>query len=113
MGFGEISSYFSSKINILHEKGVKDIILDPGFGFGKNILQNHTLLHRLGDFQFLNKPLLAGISRKSMICKKLDIPPEEALNGTIALNTVALMNGASILRVHDVKETRELVELLK
>lgn len=110
--FSEITQYFSSKMEVLRQKGVTDVILDPGFGFGKTIEQNHYLLRHLDTFQFLNAPVLAGLSRKSMIYKKLGITPEEALNGTIALNAIALSKGASILRVHDVKEAVELVNLL-
>ena len=111
--FKDISLYFSKKIKELREAGVDDIILDPGFGFAKNIEQNYELLDNLEAFQFLGKPLLAGLSRKSMIYKKLGITPEESLNGTIALNTIALKKGAKILRVHDVKEAVELIDLLK
>ncbi len=111
--FTEIAAYFSEKIAVLKKAGIKDIILDPGFGFSKTLEDNHRLLRHLDYFQFLEHPLLVGISRKSMIYKKLGITPEEALNGTIALNTVGLMKGASILRVHDVKEAVELVRLLK
>lgn len=111
--FVEMMQFFTKKIAILQAMGVHDIVLDPGFGFGKNIEQNHFLLHHLEAFHCLNKPLLVGVSRKSMIYKKLNITPETALNGTIALNTIALLKGASILRVHDVKETREVIDLLK
>ncbi len=110
--FTEIAAYFSEKQKMLHEAGVKDVILDPGFGFAKTLEDNHRLLHQLDYFQFLGSPLLVGVSRKSMIYKKLGISPEEALNGTTVLNTVGLMKGASILRVHDVKEAKETVELL-
>jgi len=93
--------------------GVADIIIDPGFGFGKTAAHNFALLRRLGELSVSGLPLLVGISRKSMIWKTLDITPEDALTGTIVLNTVALMNGADILRVHDVKEAVEAVELVK
>lgn len=111
--FTEMAQYFSKKINTLKTAGVKDIILDPGFGFSKTIEDNHNLLRNVDYFDFLGRPLLIGISRKSMIYKKLVIRPEESLNGTIALNAIALSKGASILRVHDVKEAHELINLLK
>lgn len=112
----DILKYFSRKIQECYDAGIKDIILDPGFGFAKNIQQNLFVLSRLKIFSVLNKPLLAGISRKSTIYKTLNISADEALNGTTCLNTVALLNGASILRVHDVKEaveTCKLTEALK
>lgn len=108
----EISFYFSEKIEMLKSAGVKDIILDPGFGFAKNIQQNFELLKQLENFRFLGFPILAGLSRKSMIWKSLHISPEQALNGTSVLNTIALANGASILRVHDVKEAKECIQLI-
>lgn len=108
----EIISSLQSKINKLHQLGVKDIIVDPGFGFAKNIEQNFELLKKLDHLQILGKPILAGLSRKSMIWKTLKISPEGALNGTTALNTIALLNGASILRVHDVKEAKEIISLI-
>lgn len=111
--FKEISLYFSQKIAHLQQAGVHDIILDPGFGFAKTIEQNHHLLRHLETFQLFGKPVLAGLSRKSMIYKKLGISPEESLEGTIALNTIALLKGAKILRVHDVKEAKTLIDLLK
>ena len=111
--FKDISFYFSQKIEELKNAGVKDIILDPGFGFAKTIEQNYDLLDNLEAFQLFERPILAGLSRKSMIYKKLKITPEESLNGTIALNTIALQKGAKILRVHDVKEAMELIQLLK
>jgi len=110
--FNDLIKYFSLKISHLQDKGVKDIIIDPGFGFSKNIEQNHFLLNNLEGFQILDKPILAGLSRKSMIYKKLGITPEESLEGTIALNAIALSKGASILRVHDVKEAVDLVRLM-
>jgi dihydropteroate synthase len=108
----EMIDYFQKKIHILHGLNVKDIILDPGFGFAKTISQNYELLRNLNYFKVLNLPVLAGVSRKSMIHKKLAVPVEESLNGTTVLNTVALMNGAGILRVHDVKEAVQAVKLL-
>lgn len=111
--FKEIAGYFSRKIEQLKQLGVNDVILDPGFGFSKTTDQNFQLLNRLEDFHFLRKPLLVGISRKSMIYKTLEIEAEQALNGTTVLNTLALIKGAKILRVHDVKEAKQVVELMK
>jgi dihydropteroate synthase len=111
--FREMSLYFSRKIEQLKAAGLKDIILDPGFGFAKTIDQNYEILENLEAFQLFGKPILAGLSRKSMIYKKLGITPEESLEGTIALNKIALEKGAKILRVHDVKEAVELVKSLK
>lgn len=111
--FTEIYGYFSEKISILRSKGVKDIILDLGFGFAKTIEQNYFLLNHLDKFQSLGCPILAGISRKSMIYKKLNTTPEASLNGTTVLNTLAIQKGASILRVHDVREAMEIVQLIK
>lgn len=110
--FMDISRYFSEKIEKLHAGGVHDIILDPGFGFSKDLNQNYELMKLLPDFQFLEKPLLVGISRKSMIYKKLQIDADSALNGTTVLNTYALLHGAKILRVHDVKEAKQAIDLL-
>jgi dihydropteroate synthase len=107
----EIITYFHQKIAALQKAGVKDIIIDPGFGFAKTIEQNFQLMNNLSMLSMLGKPLLIGISRKSMIWKTLQTSPEHALNGTTALNMVALMKGASILRVHDVKEAVETVKL--
>lgn len=107
----EVMTYFSLKINELKSKGVKDIILDVGFGFAKNIDHNFELLKKMPYFKELNMPLLVGISRKSMIYKELGISPAEALNGTTVLNTLALINGAQILRVHDVKPAMEAIQL--
>ncbi len=109
----EMLCYFAQKIETLREMGVKDIILDPGFGFGKTMQHNYEILRRLRDFQELGLPILVGISRKSMIYKLLESSPEESLNGTTVLNTLALMNGASILRVHDVKAAVEAVRLVE
>ena len=110
--FGDIAFFFSKKINQLYELGVTDIVIDPGFGFAKTLEQNFTLLDQLSNFKLFNSPILAGISRKSMIYKKLNVLPEEALNGTTILNTKAILNGASILRVHDVKEAKQIITLL-
>ncbi|MDD3685312.1 MAG: dihydropteroate synthase [Bacteroidales bacterium] len=109
--FGEIIYYFSEKIKTLNYLGVNDIIIDPGFGFSKTVEQNFELLDGFERFQIFEMPVLAGLSRKTMIWKTLGIGPDEALNGTTALNMAALMNGANILRVHDVKEARETIKL--
>jgi dihydropteroate synthase len=109
----ELLDYFAERLWKLNEVGVKDIIVDPGFGFAKTIDHNFNLLSNLNYFEILNQPVLAGLSRKSMIYKKLRISSDEALNGTTVLNTIALMKGASILRVHDVKEAVQAVKLFK
>jgi dihydropteroate synthase len=108
----DITYYFSDKIAQLYSLGVKDIILDPGFGFSKTINQNYQLLNEMDSLSILELPILAGLSRKSMIWKSLNIQPELALNGTTVLNTIALQKGANILRVHDVKEAKECIELM-
>ncbi len=107
----EMLDYFHARVHRLRSLGVKDIILDPGFGFAKTVGHNFTVLREMRTFQTFGLPLLAGLSRKSMIWRTLQMQPEDALNGTTALHMVALMNGASILRVHDVKEARECVQL--
>ncbi len=107
----DIFYFFSEKIKTLTRLGVNDIIIDPGFGFGKTIEHNFQILQALNDFRIFELPILAGLSRKSMIYKTLDSDPEHALTGTIALNTLALENGANILRVHDVKEAKETIQL--
>ena len=109
----EITFYFSEKINTLRKKGVNDIIIDPGFGFGKTMEHNYEILGKLNHFQLLNVPILAGLSRKSMIYKLLNVSSQESLSGTIAANMIALQNGASILRVHDVKEAVECVRVFE
>ncbi len=109
----EIADYFHQKISVLQSLGVRDILIDPGFGFAKTIDQNFHILSHLDYFKILNKPILAGLSRKSMIWKTLDTKPTDALNGTTALNMAALLKGASILRVHDVKEAMEVVKLFR
>ena len=109
----DISSYFSEKVRLLTRAGVKDIILDPGFGFGKSIDDNYDLMNRLDSFKVFQLPVLAGISRKSMIFKLLGITPEESLPGTESLNTMALLGGADILRVHDVKEAVHAVKIFE
>jgi dihydropteroate synthase len=108
---GELTQYFIESIDRCISDGVHQIILDPGFGFGKTLEHNYQLLHHLETFHSFEKPLLVGLSRKSMIYKYLGIQPEQGLNGTSILNTVALMKGASILRVHDVAEAVEVVKL--
>jgi dihydropteroate synthase len=108
----DILQWFGKKIVQLNSMGVADIIIDPGFGFGKTAEHNFDMLRRLGDFRAAGLPILAGISRKSMVWRTLEQTPGEALNGTTVLNTIALMNGADILRVHDVKEAKEAVKLL-
>jgi dihydropteroate synthase len=108
----DVMYYFSERLNNLHRLGVNDIILDPGFGFGKTIEQNYELLREFEQFKMFDKPLLAGVSRKSMINKVLGTKPENALNGTTVLNTLLLERGADILRVHDVKEAVEAVQLV-
>lgn len=108
---GDILFYFSERIAAARKLGINDLIIDPGFGFAKNIAQNFELLSKLELFKNLELPLLAGLSRKSMIWKKLGISPDDALNGTTSLNTIALLKGADILRVHDVKEAIECINL--
>ena len=107
----EILNYFVEKIERLKKFGVKDIVIDLGFGFAKTIEQNFFLLKNLEVFKELELPILVGVSRKSMIYKTLEIQPNEALNGTTAVNMIALQNGANILRVHDVKEAKETIRL--
>ena len=107
----EIISHLGEKISQLRQRGVHDIIVDPGFGFGKTLDQNYQLLAHLHEFQILDEPVLVGISRKSMIYNRLGISPAEALNGTTAMHMQALKSGAKILRVHDVKEAQETVSL--
>ena len=109
----EMLHYFGTKVQQLHELGVKDVILDPGFGFAKTLEHNYELMNRMQDLQVLELPMLVGISRKSMIYRLLGTSPEEALNGTSVLNTLALLKGASILRVHDVKAAIEVVQIVK
>lgn len=107
----DILRWAGKKITYLQSKGVKDLIFDPGFGFGKTSAHNFEMLNRLTEFSVTGLPLLVGLSRKSMIWKNLGSTPDEALNGTTVLNTVALMKGADILRVHDVREAVETVKL--
>ena len=110
---GDILSFFVDRIRILRKRGVNQIIVDPGFGFGKTIEHNYTLLNHLNVFNLTAYPVLAGISRKSMIYKLLDVSPQETLGATMALNLKALENGAKILRVHDVKEAKQIVKLFE
>lgn len=109
----EMRYYFSEKVAQARQLGINDLIIDPGFGFAKTTEQNFEVLQKLELFQTLNLPLLAGISRKSMIYKTLEITPQESLNGTSILNTIALQKGAKILRVHDVKEAVQCIELVQ
>ena len=104
--------FFAEKVQQLRDMGANDIILDPGFGFGKTLEQNYEIMNDLEKLLVMELPLLVGISRKSMIYRAFDCTPKEALNGTTALNTIALMKGASILRVHDVKEAMECVSIV-
>ena len=109
----EVFYYFSEKVQRLRDLGVKDIIIDPGFGFGKTLEHNYELMNHLEEFALFELPLLVGVSRKSMIYKHLGITPEEALNGTTTLNTIALLKGASILRVHDVRQAMESIKIVQ
>ena len=109
----EMLQYFGGKVQELHGMGVKDIILDPGFGFAKTLDQNYELMNHLQDLKVLGLPLLVGVSRKSMIYRLLDSTAEESLNGTTVLNTLSLMKGANILRVHDVKACVETITIIK
>lgn len=109
----EVLDFFIHKIDQLNQSGINNIIIDPGFGFGKTIDHNFELLHNLAVFKMINRPLLFGISRKSTVYRTLDISAAEALNGTTVLNTIGVMNGASIIRVHDVKEAKEVITLIE
>lgn len=109
----DVMLYFSERVNKLRALGAKDIILDPGFGFGKNLEQNYALMHHLDDFSELGLPLLVGVSRKSMIHQLLGVTPAESLTGTIALQTVALTKGANIIRAHDVREAVESIRIVQ
>lgn len=108
----EVYAYFTEKIKQLYEAGANDILLDPGFGFGKTLVHNYQLFNALPLFHQLRMPLLVGVSRKSMVNKVLGTTPEQALNGTTVLHTLALQMGAHILRVHDVKEARQAIDIL-
>lgn len=109
----EVLDYFIEKIDLCKKAGINDIIIDPGFGFAKTISHNFELLKKLRVLKILEKPILVGLSRKSTVYKTLNTTAEEALNGTTAIHTMALLNGANILRVHDVKEAVEAIELFK
>jgi dihydropteroate synthase len=109
----EVLDFFIKKIEECRIAGIKDVIIDPGFGFGKTIEHNLVLLKNLSLFKILEKPIMAGLSRKSTIYKTLQITAEESLNGTTVLNTIALQNGVNILRVHDVKEAKEAARLVE
>ncbi|SES10414.1 dihydropteroate synthase [Pedobacter rhizosphaerae] len=108
----DVVDYFSKKVEQIRSLKIHDVILDPGFGFGKTIAHNYELLQKMEDFQLFGLPILVGFSRKGMIYKPLEITAAEALNGTSVLNTIALQKGAKILRVHDVKEAVECVKLV-
>lgn len=107
----DVIKFLYTKIDVLRQAGVKDIILDPGFGFGKTLDQNYELLNRMDDLKIFNLPVLVGVSRKSMIFKLLETDPENSLNGTSVINTIALAKGADILRVHDVKQAVEVIKI--
>lgn len=109
----EVLDFFIFKTEECRLAGINDVIIDPGFGFAKTISHNFTLLKNLAVFKMLDRPILVGLSRKATVYKTLGVTAAEALNGTTVLNTIALINGANILRVHDVKEAREAVELVK
>ncbi len=109
----EVSTWLSDRVKKLNKLGVKDVIIDPGFGFGKNIQHNYDLLNRLDSFKVFQLPVMVGLSRKSMIWKLLGIVPEKALNGTSLANMMALLGGADILRVHDVKEAMEAIKIFE
>ncbi len=108
----EVLDYFIKKIPLFRNAGIIDIIIDPGFGFGKNLEHNYTLLKNITAFKMLDCPIMAGMSRKRMINEVLNISSKDALNGTTVVNTIALMNGVNILRVHDVKEAVEAVKIM-
>jgi dihydropteroate synthase len=110
--FKRLIQYFAEKISVLKSKNINDIVIDPGFGFGKTMEQNFEILKALNDFHILERPILVGVSRKSMISKTLNIETSDTLNGTTILNTLAIIKGASILRVHDVKEAYQIIKLL-
>jgi dihydropteroate synthase len=109
----DVFDFLNKKIKELHQAGINDIIVDPGFGFGKTIAHNFDLLNGLDFFQQLSEPILIGLSRKGTVYKTLGITAEEALNGTTVLNTISLLKGASVLRVHDVKEAKQVIRLVQ
>jgi len=108
----DIARFFEGQIKIFEDHGATRLVLDPGFGFGKTLDHNYSLLNSLQRYSAFGYPLMAGLSRKSMVNKALGISPDEALNGTTVLNTIALLKGVSILRVHDVKEAMEAIKLV-
>ena len=108
----EVIEFMSERVAACKEAGIIDVIIDPGYGFGKTVQHNYTLLRNQRNFEMFNLPILAGVSRKSMVCKVLGVNPDKALNGTTAVNTLALLNGANLLRVHDVKEAVECIKLV-
>ena len=108
----DISLFFTDRVKRLNKAGVKDVIIDPGFGFGKTLAQNYELLNRLDSFKVFQLPVMVGVSRKSMIFKLLGTKPDDALNGTSVVNTLALIGGADLLRVHDVREAVEAVRIM-
>ncbi len=108
---GEIFSYLRDKVEKLRLLGIENVIIDPGFGFGKTLEHNYVLLKRLGEFKKIGAPVMVGLSRKSMIQRVLDVPADDALNGTTAANLLALLAGADILRVHDVKPAKEMIAI--
>jgi dihydropteroate synthase len=108
----EVIAFFAERIARARETGIRDIIIDPGFGFGKTVDHNYTLLRELSLFEILDCPVAIGISRKSMVYKPLGLLPDDALTGTVALHALGLLNGACILRVHDVKEAVQTVKLI-
>jgi dihydropteroate synthase len=108
----EMMFYFSERIAAARKHGIDDIIIDPGFGFAKTLQQNYEVLNKMEIFQMTELPILTGMSRKSMLYKLLNITPQEALNGTTVLNTIAITKGAKILRVHDVKEAVETIKIM-
>jgi dihydropteroate synthase len=110
---GEVLDFFIRETGKLRQLGIKDIIIDPGFGFGKTLAHNYTLLRKLSVFQILELPIMAGLSRKSIVSRPLGVDAAGALNGSTALHMVALLNGASILRAHDVRAARETIQLFK
>lgn len=109
----EVYSYLKNRAKAAQDAGIKEVIIDPGFGFGKTLAHNYQILKELEKLQSLNLPILVGISRKSMICNPLEISPKEALNGTSVLHTLALQKGIQYLRVHDVKEAKEAIKLVE
>jgi dihydropteroate synthase len=108
----EIINYFQQKIETLHDLGINNLIIDPGFGFGKTLEHNYEILNNLEKFECLEYPILIGVSRKSMIYRLLDTDANQALNGTSVINTIALTKGTNILRVHDVKEAVECIKIV-